>query len=167
MTSLADVVWAVDRQSCASPIIYATRHAQVHEKTPDLKAISTRKSVALPVPPVAAPAAAPSPAPQQAEYTGLLSALRCSPKQLPCSFLYDARGSELYEQITQLEEYYPFRTEAAMLRQHAADIIAHIPPGTFPMLLPMLLCAEVEQRMPFWSHLEAVADLLLCFGLSL
>ena len=49
-------------------------------------------------------------------YSGLLEALRRSPKQLPCSYLYDAAGSELYERITELEEYYPFRTEQAMLR---------------------------------------------------
>jgi Histidine-specific methyltransferase, SAM-dependent len=62
-------------------------------------------------------------------YSGLLEALRRSPKQLPCSYLYDAAGSELYERITELEEYYPFRTEQAMLRQHAREIVSYIAPG--------------------------------------
>lgn len=43
-------------------------------------------------------------------------------KTLPCSYLYDARGSELYERITVLPEYYPTRTEASLLRQAATDI---------------------------------------------
>ena len=33
-------------------------------------------------------------------------------KTLPCRFFYDARGSELFEEITRLPEYYPTRTEA-------------------------------------------------------
>lgn len=65
-------------------------------------------------------------------YSGLLDALRRSPKQLPCSYLYDAAGSELYERITELEEYYPFRTEQAMLRQHAREIVSYIAPSAPP-----------------------------------
>ena len=43
-------------------------------------------------------------------------------KILPCRFLYDARGSELFEDITELEEYYPTRTEASILRACAPQI---------------------------------------------
>lgn len=47
----------------------------------------------------------------------------CSdPKTLPCRFLYDARGSALFEQITEIPEYYPTRTERSILRAHAARI---------------------------------------------
>lgn len=45
-------------------------------------------------------------------------------KQLPCRFFYDAVGSRLFEQICGLPEYYPTRTERAILRQHADCIIA-------------------------------------------
>jgi L-histidine Nalpha-methyltransferase len=38
-------------------------------------------------------------------------------RTLPCTYFYDARGSQLYEEITQLPEYYPTRTEAALLEQ--------------------------------------------------
>ena len=41
---------------------------------------------------------------------------------LECRFLYDARGSELYEQITEQPEYYPTRTEASILQKKAAEI---------------------------------------------
>jgi L-histidine N-alpha-methyltransferase len=45
-----------------------------------------------------------------------------TPRWLPCRYLYDARGSELFERITAQPEYYPTRTEAAILRQSAATI---------------------------------------------
>jgi L-histidine N-alpha-methyltransferase len=48
--------------------------------------------------------------------------LRKSPRQFECRFLYDARGSELYEHICIQPEYYLTRTEAAILQRHAADI---------------------------------------------
>lgn len=44
------------------------------------------------------------------------------PRQLECRFLYDAKGSELYEQICSQPEYYPTRTEAAILRDNAEAI---------------------------------------------
>ena len=53
-----------------------------------------------------------------------------SPKSLPPRWFYDARGSELFEQITELEEYYPTRTEREILAAHAADIAAAAPVTT-------------------------------------
>jgi dimethylhistidine N-methyltransferase len=46
-----------------------------------------------------------------------------SKKTLPCRFFYDARGSELFEEITRLPEYYPTRTEAQILRTHAGEMV--------------------------------------------
>ena len=43
-------------------------------------------------------------------------------KRLPCRFFYDARGSELFEEITRLPEYYPTRTEAKILAAHAGEM---------------------------------------------
>jgi dimethylhistidine N-methyltransferase len=43
-------------------------------------------------------------------------------KTLPCRWLYDNRGSELFEAITRLPEYYPTRTETAILKNSAGDI---------------------------------------------
>ncbi len=45
-------------------------------------------------------------------------------KELPPKHFYDARGSELFEQITEQPEYYPTRTELAILRDSAAEIVA-------------------------------------------
>lgn len=50
-------------------------------------------------------------------------------KHIPCRFLYDARGSALFEAITRLEEYYPTRTEIGLLTAHAGDIAEAAGPG--------------------------------------
>ena len=46
-------------------------------------------------------------------------------KQVPCTWLYDARGCELFEDIALLPEYYPTRAEVRIL-ERAAPLIAHI-----------------------------------------
>ncbi|HEU5044049.1 MAG TPA: L-histidine N(alpha)-methyltransferase [Nocardioidaceae bacterium] len=48
--------------------------------------------------------------------------LTATPKVLPPKYFYDARGSELFEEITRLPEYYPTGTERGLLSTHAADI---------------------------------------------
>ena len=52
----------------------------------------------------------------------VLDGLNRDDKQLPSKYLYDARGSALFDQITQLDEYYPTRTEAAITRSNVDDI---------------------------------------------
>lgn len=52
----------------------------------------------------------------------VLAGLSRSRKTLPCTWLYDHRGSELFEAITALPEYYPTRTETMILRSCAAQI---------------------------------------------
>jgi len=47
-------------------------------------------------------------------------------KAIPCKFLYDARGSALFEEICLLPEYYPTRTEIAILEENSADIAAQM-----------------------------------------
>jgi L-histidine N-alpha-methyltransferase len=49
--------------------------------------------------------------------------LTATPKDLPPKWFYDDRGSELFDQITRLPEYYPTRTERSILVDHAADIV--------------------------------------------
>ncbi len=46
------------------------------------------------------------------------------PLTLPPKYFYDARGSELFDEITRLPEYYPTRTEKALLTERAAEIAA-------------------------------------------
>lgn len=49
-------------------------------------------------------------------------------KELPSKYLYDQRGSQLFDQICQLEEYYVTRTELAIMRSHAEQMISHLGP---------------------------------------
>jgi dimethylhistidine N-methyltransferase len=51
------------------------------------------------------------------------------PKRLSPKYFYDATGSELFEQITLLPEYYPTRTELGILRDRASEVAAIIPKG--------------------------------------
>jgi L-histidine Nalpha-methyltransferase len=50
--------------------------------------------------------------------------LTAIPKTLPPKYFYDARGSELFDEITRLPEYYLTRAETSILRRHSADIAA-------------------------------------------
>ncbi len=52
----------------------------------------------------------------------VLDGLARVPKRLPCKYFYDARGSELFEQICELEEYYPTRSEAEVLARRGAEM---------------------------------------------
>lgn len=54
----------------------------------------------------------------------VVSTLASTPRRLDQRWLYDAHGSSLYEKITATEEYYPTRTEDAILARHAAEIFA-------------------------------------------
>ncbi len=52
----------------------------------------------------------------------VLDGLARAPRSIPCRFFYDAQGCALFEQITQLDEYYPTRTETALLETHGEEI---------------------------------------------
>ncbi len=59
----------------------------------------------------------------------VLEGLARERRSIPCRFLYDARGSELFEEITKLEEYYPTRVETALLEAYGEEIAALAGPG--------------------------------------
>lgn len=54
--------------------------------------------------------------------SAVLAGLSQSRKVIPARYFYDMRGSELFEEITRLPEYYPTRTEIGLLRAHAFDL---------------------------------------------
>ncbi len=56
--------------------------------------------------------------------------LTATPKRLPPYLFYDAAGSALYERITALPEYYPTRTERAILARHATELVAAAAEGS-------------------------------------
>ncbi|MEC3912321.1 L-histidine N(alpha)-methyltransferase [Sphingobium sp. CR2-8] len=59
----------------------------------------------------------------------IVAGLSRSPKATPPIWFYDRRGSELFEAITDLPEYYPTRTETALLATHGADFAAAVGEG--------------------------------------
>ena len=59
----------------------------------------------------------------------VLAGLARPQKAVPPKYFYDAEGSRLFEAITALEEYYPTRTEVALLRRIAPEVAGLISPG--------------------------------------
>jgi len=81
----------------------------------------------------------------------VLAGLRAEPKTLPCKYFYDARGSEIFDRICELEEYYPTRTEVGILERYADEIANRLGPecaliefGSGSSLKTRLLLAALE-----------------------
>ena len=64
------------------------------------------------------------------------SGLGSDPKAIPPKYFYDARGSELFEQITALPEYYPTRVEQSILDRAGAEIVEQVRPSEIVELGP-------------------------------
>jgi dimethylhistidine N-methyltransferase len=60
----------------------------------------------------------------------VIDGLTARPKRLSPKYFYDETGARLFEEITRLPEYYPTRTELAILSAHAADMAALLPAET-------------------------------------
>ena len=63
----------------------------------------------------------------------VLAGLSASPKAIAPKFFYDQRGSELFERICKLEEYYPTRIETALLEENAGEMLERF--GSQPLLI--------------------------------
>ena len=61
--------------------------------------------------------------------TDVVAGLTATPKRLSPKYFYDSAGSDLFEKITELPEYYPTRREIGILNEHAGDVASLIPPG--------------------------------------
>lgn len=83
----------------------------------------------------------------------VLTGLSRAPRAIPPQFLYDARGSALFDRICELPEYYPTRTETGILRRHAVDIAAIAGPGC--SLVEFGSGSSVKSRL----LIEAMVDL--------
>jgi dimethylhistidine N-methyltransferase len=96
----------------------------------------------------------PAPPSVRAELTeGLLAIEPCiSPK-----FLYDALGCKLFEAICELPEYYPTRTEAAIVETHAAEIARAIGAGCTLIDLGAGNCAKAARLFPLLHPSQYVA----------
>ena len=105
-------------------------------------------------------------------YRGLTS----NPKELPPKWFYDDRGSQLFDEITRLPEYYPTRTERAILASHsdeiarvtAADTLVELGSGTSEktrLLLDALRSAGTLTRfVPFDVSETTLRDAAVAVG---
>ncbi len=113
---------------------------------------------------------------------------------IPARWLYDLRGSELFDEITRLPSYYPSRTETALLAEVMAQIAERVPKGVAvvefgagsatktPLLLDAIApaayvpvdisgdyleqsAAELQQRFPSLHVIPVVADFARPFSL--
>jgi len=75
----------------------------------------------------------------------VLRGLHSTPKRLSPTYLYDERGSQLFDQICELPEYYPTRTETAILAANAADIASCI--GDNALLVELGSGASTKTRL--------------------
>lgn len=70
----------------------------------------------------------PAPPPHGLFLQDALAGLLATPKTLPSKYLYDEEGSALFEAITQLDAYYPTRTERGILEAHVGEIARAVGP---------------------------------------
>jgi len=83
-----------------------------------------------------------------------LAGLLARPKQLPCKYLYDEQGSALFEQICDLPEYYPTRTELGIMETSAAEMAARL--GRDCLLVEYGSGSSIKTRL-LLDHLDAPA----------
>ncbi|MEL7060910.1 MAG: L-histidine N(alpha)-methyltransferase [Acidobacteriota bacterium] len=103
----------------------------------------------------------------------ILAGLRSVPKTIHCKFLYDERGSQLFDAITELPEYYPTRTELAIMEEHVEEMARSLGPHVLLVELgsgsstktPMLL-ERLDEPVAYVpvdissEHLHAAAERL-------
>lgn len=88
---------------------------------------------------------------QAAPVDEVLRGLRGPQKELPCKLFYDDIGSQLFEQITRLDEYYPTRAELRIMRAAGAEIAARL--GSERLLIEYGSGSSVKTRI-LLEHLE-------------
>ena len=83
-----------------------------------------------------------------AAHPELIAGLLQTPARIAPKFFYDALGSRLFDAITELPEYYPTRTEAAVFAQHGAEMARHVPEGAVLVDLGAGSCAKAARLFP-------------------
>lgn len=84
----------------------------------------------------------------------VLGGLSGNPKSIPCKYFYDSRGSRLFDQICELPEYYPTRTEIALLNAISAELARHIGPHAHIIEYG---CGSVKKVRPLLDALDRPA----------
>ena len=103
------------------------------------------------------PVEAPHPLATPAIAAELQAGLMAPEAAISPKFLYDALGSKLFEAICELPEYYPTRTEAAIMAQYGNDIARVIGPGATLIDLGAGNCAKAASLFPLLHPAQYVA----------
>ena len=96
----------------------------------------------------------------------VLAGLAQRQKTLPSRWLYDQRGSELFEEITRLDEYYLTRTETAILRAHAREMAGLLGEGAVLLeygagaAIKTEILIDALQRPRIYAPIDIAADFL-------
>jgi dimethylhistidine N-methyltransferase len=85
------------------------------------------------------------------EIRQLLAGLRQTPPRIAPRYFYDRAGSRLFDEITRTPEYYPTRTELALLRDGGEQIARHILPGS---ALLELGSGSADKAIALLQHLD-------------
>ena len=93
--------------------------------------------------------------------TEVLAGLRVRPKQISPKYFYDQKGSELFDAITQLDEYYLPRVERQIFHEHAADICAAAGPDATVIEPGAGSCEKITWLLP-----ELAPDLYVPMDIS-
>ena len=75
----------------------------------------------------------------------VIAGLGQSPRAIPCKYFYDERGSQLFDQICDLDEYYLTRTELAIMERYAGEMADQI--GSGVMLVEFGSGSSVKTRI--------------------
>ena len=92
-----------------------------------------------------------------AEHAAARAALAARPATIAPKFFYDRLGSHLFEAITELPEYYPTRTEAAIFARHASAIGGAVGAGMALVDLGAGNCAKAARLFPLLEPKRYVA----------
>ena len=94
--------------------------------------------------------------PEQEQFLNeVLASLRKTPRELPTKYLYDKRGSDLYERICSLDEYYIPRTELAIMNNNIDEIVWLL--GTGVMLIEYG-CGSCTKTRTLLDHMPGLAS---------
>src|SRR5215218_9500651 len=93
----------------------------------------------------------------EAERAAARTALSATPASVAPKFFYDRLGSHLFEAITELAEYYPTRTEAAIFAAHGAAMAEAVGAGMALMDLGAGNCAKAASLFPLLEPSRYIA----------
>jgi len=93
----------------------------------------------------------------QAERAAAIAGLSATPASVSPKYFYDRLGSHLFDAITELPEYYPTRTEAALFAAHGAEMAALIGARSTFIDLGAGNCAKAAKLLPLLDPARYVA----------